>query len=235
MLYEKEILRITSPGIAILAGLLMSGCNSDVPKAHGFESIKIDVKENRDVHFFECPCDFHFNNEALARIENVLKKARGEGVENIAFTLISNRSIPFAIQEKTRKLMYEMMHKYHFLRTRIKNMGICVYEEAKVGVRIDVLQYEITQPNCSIWSEHIGDIDSDKDLPKYGTTERYNMGEMIANKADIISPREYAGHAVTSAIAAVSSLSTAGGGGVAAATTSSVGSSNSKGIGSSIK
>jgi hypothetical protein len=221
MFYEKKqkFSKIMFSTIIIFAGLLMNGCESNPRKIHGLESIKVDVKEHRDVHFFECSNNFNFDSKTLLRIENILKKARGEGVENISFTLISNQSIPFAIQEKIRKLMYEIMHKYHFLKSRIKNMGICVYEEAKIGVRIDLLQYEITQPDCSIWSEYIGDIDSKKNLPKYGTAEKYNMGEMIANKADFISPREYVGHEVKSAMAATSSVATGGG---TAATTSTI-------------
>jgi hypothetical protein len=219
--YEKKKLKIAFPGAIILGGLLMSGCDSNSYQFHGFESANVNVKENRDVHFFECSNGFYLSGEILLQIEGVLKKARGEGMENIAFTLISNRSIPFAIQEKTKKLMYEIMHKYHFLRSRIKDMGICVYEEAKTGIRIDILQYEVTPPNCSLWSEHIGDIDSSKDLPKYGTAEKYNMGEMIANKADFLSPREYAGQEVRNAIAATSAAGTTGGGSSPPSTTAS--------------
>jgi type IV pilus biogenesis protein CpaD/CtpE len=210
---KQKFYRIIFP--IIIAGLLMNGCNNNCQtrlKTHGMESIKMDIKENRDVYFFECSKDFYFDNEILQKIEGILKKARGESVDNVAFTFISNRSIPFEIQEKTRKLMYEIMHKYHFLRSRIIDAGICVYDGAKTGVRIDILQYEITQPDCSMWSENIGDLDNDKDLPKYGASAKYNMGEMIANKADFISPREYPGQEVRSAIASASS----GDGGAAA-------------------
>ncbi|MDR2067706.1 MAG: CpaD family pilus assembly lipoprotein, partial [Holosporaceae bacterium] len=122
---------------------------------------------------------------------------------------ISNKLIPLKLQEKAKKQILFLAGKNGFLDSRVVNSGICVYKDAKVGVRLDVLKYEAKGPDCDTWSEYIGDTDSNKHLPKLGASGSYNLVEMIANKADLVAPRKYKG---TDAKSSIDALSASGSG-----------------------
>ncbi|MDR0753495.1 MAG: CpaD family pilus assembly lipoprotein, partial [Holosporaceae bacterium] len=93
------------------------------------------------------------------------------------------------------------------------NFGTCIYKDARTGIRIDILKYDVKKPNCNQWVEYIGDTDTNKNLPKYGAAVTCNMIEMIANKADFIAPREYKGSEAKSAVAAIGTTGSSNGGG----------------------
>jgi type IV pilus biogenesis protein CpaD/CtpE len=160
---------------------------------HVPETTMLEVKENKISHFFGVNQDFVLPESELYRIRTLLQLARANDVENAGFLLISGNPISIQQQEKVKKQILRAMHLCGFGDSRIIDSGICIYRDAKNGVRIDALKYDLKMPNCDTWSEYIGDINTDKPLPRFGASISYNLGEMIANKADIIIPREYKG------------------------------------------
>jgi type IV pilus biogenesis protein CpaD/CtpE len=194
------------------ASLFLTGCEKQYLPNDGYipEIIKINAREIKKVYFFGCSSDFNMDPGPLQAVDQLLKDVHDEDASNIGFMLISNQSISAETQEKVRKQLYEVLHKHGFINSRIINGGTCVYEDAKTGVRIDILKYKTEEPDCSKWSEYIGDTDTNKNLPKYGASDTYNIIEMIANKADFVAPRKYKGPEAKSSIAATTGTNSGG-------------------------
>ncbi|MDR2781783.1 MAG: CpaD family pilus assembly lipoprotein [Holosporaceae bacterium] len=208
--------------------LLLIGCEKQYLANDGYvpETIEIEAKEVKDVHFFATPRNFVLDKPTTEAVNKLLKDARAEGIENIGFMLTSDRVITVETQEKAKKQISQLMIKHGFLNSRIINSGACVYKDAKVGFRIDILRYDVKEPNCSTWSEYIGDLDTNKHMPKYGAAAAYNLIEMISNKADFVSPRKYSGPEVSAAVNAARIKSSGGGGGGGSSSGSSAASSS---------
>jgi type IV pilus biogenesis protein CpaD/CtpE len=197
---------------AVIGLLFCGGCEKQYLPDDGYisEDNEIDAKEHKCVHFFRTGRDFNFSAATVAKMNKILRNTRSKGIGNIGFMLVSNQIIPLKLQEKAKKQIYFLTSKNGFMDSRVVDSGICVYKDAKVGVRLDVLKYEAKGPNCDVWSEYIGDADSNKHLPKLGASGAYNLVEMIVNKADLIAPRKYKGADAKSSIDALSSTGSTG-------------------------
>ncbi|MDR1982832.1 MAG: CpaD family pilus assembly lipoprotein [Holosporaceae bacterium] len=196
----------------IVMMLLLPGCEKQYLADDGYipEVVEINAQENRKVHFFKSSADFDLQHTTIADIEKLLKTVRSEGLDNIGFMLISNGPILMENQKRAKKQIRQLMYKHGFINSRIVDLGICVHKKARVGIRIDVLRYDVQEVDCNPWSEYVGDIDTNKHLPKHGTAIAYNTIEMIANKADFVAPRKYKGSDAKSAIAAIGASSGSG-------------------------
>jgi type IV pilus biogenesis protein CpaD/CtpE len=204
----------------------MSGCEKQMESTDCYrpEIAHIDVEESRDVHFFECPKTFDLSASTFVKIEDLLRKKRGDGIENLSFMLISNSDIPFDIQKKIKRRLYSIIAKHGFIKSRTIYAGTCTYDNAKTGLRLDILKYNVRLPNAARWAEYIGDTDTHKNLPKYRCSDIYNLEMMIANPADLVAPRQYCGQAVKDALSAIGLTSSGGSsGGAPANRTSAVG------------
>lgn len=212
MLEEK--LNIKFKYLPLLSALiLMSACDNQVTDDDRYipEFATIDSEEQCEHHLFLCDSNFNFSNATIAEIEALLKDTRATGIDNIDFMIMSNTPVPVETQVRVKDQVRSLMYKHGFIRSRVIDKGVCVYKDAKPGIRIGILQYKVKEPNCDLWSEYIGDTDTNKNLPKYGVSHAYNLEEMIANKADFSAPREYQGTRASDAISALGS--TKGGGG----------------------
>lgn len=219
-------------GLAVLT-LVTTGCEKQYLADDGYtpEEYTVDITENKKINFFGTSENFGLSESTVQQIENLLKETRSKGIENISFMLVSDKPVPANVYQATREKMLGLMRRHGFLESRIVDSGMCVYSDAKRGVRIDVLQYDVQEPDCSQWSEYIGDTDTNKNLPKYGVSEIYNLEQMIANKADLIAPRTYKGQRTQDAITAAG-LS-AGGSSTPGSSSSSSSSSSGSSSGSS--
>ncbi|MDR0556122.1 MAG: CpaD family pilus assembly lipoprotein [Holosporaceae bacterium] len=229
---RSERLKIVNATTSLAAGLLLlCGCEKQYLANDGYvpEIVHVEAKENKKNYFFGTSGSFELTHDIVDAIVEVLKKARSTGVDNIGFRLISDRSIPLKIQENLRKQLSNLMCRHGFLRSRIVDSGTCIYRDAKAGIRIEVLTYDVKEPDCSLWSEYIGDIDTNKHLPKFGAAYTYGLLEQIANKADLVTPRKYRGQDTLDAIAAAKagSSSSGGGGSSSPSSSASAGSSGS--------
>jgi type IV pilus biogenesis protein CpaD/CtpE len=195
----------------LMASVLL-GCEKQYLADDGYvpEVVKIDTKETRKVYFFKSSTDFNLHEDTIANIEKILKDVRSTGISNIGFMLVSNRSIPVNIQKRVKKQVRQLICKNDFMNSRVMDFGACVYQNARVGIRIDALKYDVREIDCSVWSEYIGDTDTNKNMPKYGASIAYDLSEMIANKADFIAPRKYEGSDAKSAIAVIEGSSNSG-------------------------
>ena len=213
----------------VAMGALLSGCEHQylADDGHFRETPVVDATENKQTHFLPCGADFSISASLRSQIEKILKDARGQDITNIGFMLVSKQSIPLETQEKVRNTLKQLMRENGFISSRIVDSGIAVYDDARTGIRIDVLSYHVTDPDVGTWTEYDGDCDSNKQLPKYGTSDVYNLGLMIANKADLISPRKYKGQEVDGAIAALSSSGSSSSGSSSSSSSSSSGDSSS--------
>ena len=197
-----------------LSVLMISGCGQDMyPKREG-KTVKGYPKlvstENRNIKFFQCSENFEIPQGGEAKISEFLKEVKGDGRDNISFTIISNKQLSSEVQEKIRETVQKLMYKEGFIQSRIVDSGVCVYREATPGIRIDALDYTLTDPDVSEWDDPIGDCDVAKQAPRFGHAGMYNLSKMIANKADISNPRTYRGQATADAISAISSGSSGG-------------------------
>lgn len=189
-------------------GLLLTGCSNDSELKGEYSWIdSIDIKEEKVPNFFNVNADFELSSLDHAALERLLKNAKGKGIENIRFMIISNTSVPKDKQQAMSEYLRTQMSKAGFISSRIVDSGVCIYKDAKKGVRIDILKYSIDRTNVDLWNEKVGDCDVEKNMPRYGASNNYNLEEMIANKADLISPRKYAGQRTDAAINAVSTIS----------------------------
>ncbi|MDR0580745.1 MAG: CpaD family pilus assembly lipoprotein [Holosporaceae bacterium] len=200
--------------IFFAVSLFLAGCKKQYLPNDGYipEVIRIDAQEVKKSYFFGCSQRFNVNPNFWEAIDKFLEDVHREE-DNIGFMLLSHQSIPVEIQEKVKNQLYALMYKHGFIGSRIINFGICIYKDAKTGIRIDVLKYDVKKPNCNQWVEYIGDTDTNKNLPKYGAAGTYNMIEMIANKADFAAPRKYKGAEAKTAITAIGSASGGSSGG----------------------
>ena len=195
--------------------ILMSACDKQVKVEDGYipEFAAIDSQEQCEHHLFLCDSNFNFSDATIAEIEALLKNTRATGIDNIDFMIMANAPVPVETQVRVKEQIRALMYKHGFIRSRVIDKGVCVYKDAKPGIRIGILQYKVKEPNCDLWSEYIGDTDTNKNLPKYGVSHVYNLEEMIANKADFSAPREYQGTRAGDAIGAISSIKNSSGSG----------------------
>lgn len=200
--------------IYTLAGLLLTaGCSeqniNEQQKPFMFNREEAKVTENQQVHFVSTSNSFELSPAVVKQIVEILNKAKSQNIENIGFMCVSNQPVANSVHNSVRSQLTSLLMKHGFMSSRIIDSGVCVYKGAQYGIRINMLKYDITEPDCSVWDESIGDIDHDKDMPKFGVAHVYNFEQMIANSADIIAPRTYKGQKAQDAIKATNS----GGGG----------------------
>lgn len=196
--------------LSILAILALAGCNSPQPTeddVHILEIVDVTIQEKRDVHFFNTNSNFDISPDVTKKIEDVLTKTRKKNIDNVGIMLISPKPITEQVYNKAKSQLVDLIRKNGFLDSRIKDAGLSIYDGANYGIRVDGLEYEITDPNCDKWDTTIGDVNTDKSLPKYGVAQAYNLAQMIANKADLMSPRTYKGPSTEAAISALSTTS----------------------------
>lgn len=216
-----------------ICGLILCGCDN-LDTSNKFdqslpENEILQVTETRDVTFFECSKDFSLPSKEIIKLNQLLKTSRAAGKTNIAFRLISGHHIPRTTQMRVKEQIYSIMRKQGFIDSRIRYMAPCIYKGAIPSLRIDILNYDVNDIDCSKWRESIGDIDTKKSLPKYGYAGAYNLNEMIVNKADLMDPKEYKGMPALEAVYLMSKESSSGGD----SSGSSSSSSSSSGLSSS--
>lgn len=206
--------------------LILTGCSSESKSGSfgGFEEVKINITENRITHFFGVDNNFQLSVSDQERLEKLLKDSKGEGIENVGFMIVSNSPVLTAQKKAVSDQVKSKMIRAGFLESRIVDSGVCIYKDAKKGIRVDILKYDLQRTDISLWSDYIGDCDTDKSLPHYGRATNYNMEEMVSNSADLISPRKYKGQKTESAISAMSEMGSSSGG----SSSSSVSNSSSK-------
>ena len=211
--------------------LILTGCSSESrPTSFGdFEEAKIDITENRVTHFFSVNNNFEMSASDLVKLEKLLKDSKGEGIENVGFMIVSNSPVLTAQKKAFSDQVKSKMIRAGFLESRIVDSGVCIYKDAKKGIRVDILKYDLQRTDVNLWNDYIGDCDMEKSLPRYGQAMNYNMEEMISNSADLIAPRKYKGQKTESAISAMGEMGSSSGGG----SSSSSGSSSSKSSSSS--
>ncbi|MBQ7674813.1 MAG: hypothetical protein IJT36_09965 [Alphaproteobacteria bacterium] len=198
----------------ISALFLINGCDKQVKVEDGYtpEFAAIEAEEQGEQYLFQCGSSFDLSEATCVSIEDLLKSARAVEVENVEFMIISNAPVLLAVQKKVKSRIRSLMYKHGFIKSRIIDKGVCVYKDAQPGVRIGLLRYKVKEPNCNQWNEYIGDTDVSKNLPKYGVSAVYNLEEMIANKADFVSPRTYSGTRVDTALSGMGVTTSSGGG-----------------------
>jgi type IV pilus biogenesis protein CpaD/CtpE len=207
----------SAASFAIAVGLLLCGCDKQRqyrPKNDDYvpETSRIETREVKRVYFFVTPPNFEISPSTATSMGRVLREAHNTGIENVGYLLVSNQPITAKIQDRARNQIHRVMCENGFISSRISDSGVCVYNDAKVGIRIEILRYDVKEPDCSIWSEYIGDIDTSKNLPKYSASTAYNMAQMISNKGDLVMPRKYKGQETSKAIAAMGKAGSSGGG-----------------------
>ena len=214
---------------------LLVGCEGD-PNTNNtlIKELTIDVSENKTSHFFPIDVNSEQSSDNIEIIDSLLKDTYGCGIENIGFMIVSDKVVSEEQRAKLSSQVISRMKKAGFLDSRIVDSGICVYPNAKRGIRIDVLKYDLKKPDTS-WKHSIGDCDTNKDLPAYGTSSLWNFEEMVANKADLIAPRKYRGQNTDAAVAAISEITngSSSSGGSSGSSSSSSGSSSSSSSSSS--
>jgi len=187
--------------------LLLTGCSHEIEDmaSYSYAEKNVDIKESKTSHFFAVDSNFQMSDEGKAKLSQLLKDSKGRGIENVGFIIVSDS--PVAKTERTvlSNQVRSQMEKAGFLDSRIIDSGICVYKDAKKGVRVDILKYDLKRSTFDEWDDPIGDCDLEQNLPNWSKATNYNMEEMIANPADLISPRKYKGQKATDAISAISS------------------------------
>lgn len=188
--------------------LLLSGCSERSALPEDYEYPKIDITENKTSHFFATDNEFVISNADKEKLKKLLRDSKGEGIENIGFIIVSNSPVLKSQKSVLSSQIKSLMIKAGFLESRIVDSGVCIYKDAKKGVRVDVLKYDLNRTDIGLWTESTGDCDFEKALPNYGKAMNYNMEEMIANSADLIAPRKYKGQRVTDTLNAIGSIGT---------------------------
>lgn len=193
--------------LAVLIGL--AGCSGRKPSVDNsrVETTYLEAKEGRVSHFFETFDNFTLSESQVAELETVLRDMKAHGETNIGIALMSSKIVPDNIQEKAKQTLRGIMYRHGFLDSRIVDSGLVMYETAKTGIRVDVLKYKTKSLYTGLWRQSPGDHSIHRDLPQYGVATASNFGEMIANTADVISPRKYKGQKAADAIAAIGSSS----------------------------
>jgi len=194
-------------------GLLLVGCSSEKEKSSvaAYEEPEINITECKFSHFFKVDNNFRMSNAEKAKLDKLLKDSKGEGIENVGFMIVSNSPVLKTQKSELLAQVKSQMIRAGFLESRIIDSGICMYKDAEKGVRVDILKYDLHRTETDPWTESTGDCDFEKDLPDYGKSTNYNLEELIANNADLISPRRYKGQRTEDAINAVSSGGSSGG------------------------
>ena len=188
--------------------LILTGCSEkEITSISDFEETKIDITENKTSRFFAVNNNFELSASDVAKLEKLLRDSKGEGIENVGFMIVSNSPVLPAQKKALSEQVKSKMIRAGFLESRIVDSGICIYKDAKKGIRVDVLKYDLQKTNVDLWDDSVGDCDTEKPLPRYGSAMNYNTEEMISNRADLISPRKYKGQKVDQAINAMNSSS----------------------------
>ena len=156
--------------------------------------------------------NFQMSSVDKAKLEKLLRDSKGEGIENIGFMIVSDSPVLKDQKAKISSQVKSQMIRAGFLESRIVDSGICVYKDAKKGIRVDILKYDLHRTEIDLWTDSVGDCDIEKDLPNYGKAANYNFEEMIANSADLISLRRYKGQRTQNAIKAVGDVASSSGG-----------------------
>lgn len=194
--------------------LILTGCSErEFTSLSDFDETEIDITENKTSHFFAVNSNFEMSAGDLAKLEKLLKDSKGEGIENVGFMIVSNSPVLTAQKKSISERVKSKMMRAGFLDSRIVDSGVCIYKDAKKGVRVDVLKYDLQRTDTNLWDDSIGDCDTEKPLPSYRKATNYNLEEMIANSADLIAPRKYKGQKIEQAIKAMSGTGSSGGGG----------------------
>lgn len=194
----------------IAMGSLLIGCSCPTRSQNLRDPIELEGAESKNSTFFATNSNFEFSPETISQIHKLLKSSKSKGVGNVGFMCISNSPVGESKQEAVKKQIYAIICANGFIKSRITNSGFCNYASAQNGVRIDILKYKLDMPNCDPWDTGIGDVDVHKSIPKHGASSAYNLSQMIANKADIVSPRKYNGQQASAAIGAISGGSSGG-------------------------
>lgn len=188
--------------------LLLAGCSERSASPENYEYPKIDITENKTSHFFATDNEFVISDADIEKLKQLLRDSKGEGIENIGFMIISDSPILKSQKSALTSQVKSLMIRAGFLESRIVDSGICIYKDAKKGIRVDVLKYDLNRTDTDLWTDSVGDCDFEKELPNYGKAMNYNMEEMVANSADLIAPRKYKGQRVTDALSAIGSTGT---------------------------
>ncbi len=201
--------------------LLLTGCSEkETTVGRDLEWPSINITENKTSHFFSVNNDFQMSNADNERLVKLLRDSKGEGIENIGFMIISDSPVLKDQKIGLSNQVKSKMLRAGFLESRIIDSGTCIYKDAKKGVRVDVLKYDLQKTDVDLWNDSIGDCNLEKPLPKYGNAMNYNMEEMIANKADLIAPRKYKGQRTELAISAMNDMGSFSGGGSSSSSSS---------------
>ncbi len=187
--------------------LLLTGCSREIDDmaSYSYAEKNIDIKESRTSHFFAVDDNFQMSEEDQVKLVKLLKDSKGRGIENVSFMITSNSPVAKAERVVLSNQVRTQMEKAGFLDSRIIDSGICIYKDAKKGVRVDILKYDLKRSTFDEWDDPIGDCDLEQNLPNYSKATNYNLEEIVANPADLISPRKYKGQKATDAIKAISS------------------------------
>lgn len=186
--------------------LLLTGCCEKSALPEDYEYPKINITENKTSHFFATNNEFAISDADIEKLKKLLRDSKGEGIENIGFMIVSNSPILKPQKSALSSQVKSLMMKAGFLESRIVDSGICIYKDAKKGIRIDILKYDLRKTDTDVWTDYVGDCDFEKRLPNYGKAMNYNMEEMVANSADLIAPRKYKGQRVVDALGAIGSI-----------------------------
>ena len=188
--------------LSTICCLILSGCsqssNSRVSQLP--EELATEVRNH---HLFQLPAGAAVTRDMINNIISELKTERGNGIENVSFMIVTKNPISSEQQAKMSRQITEALMHAGFMESRIINSGACFYADATDHVRVDALNYENANLGSGEWDTSIGDCDEQKDIPQYGYSEKYNLTQMIANKADLVSPRIYKGQEIEASIKAM--------------------------------
>ena len=188
--------------LSTICCLILSGCSqsSNSRVAQLPDELATEVRNH---HLFQLSAGNTVTREMINNIISELKTERGKGIENVSFMIVTKNPISSEQQAKMSRQITEALLHAGFMESRIINSGACFYADATDHVRVDALNYESANLGSGEWNTSIGDCDEDKDIPQYGYSEKYNLTQMIANKADLVSPRIYKGQEIEASIKAM--------------------------------
>ncbi|MDR2794322.1 MAG: CpaD family pilus assembly lipoprotein [Holosporaceae bacterium] len=192
--------------------LLMVGCEKQYKVDDGYvhEFAEINVVKHINSLFFPLNEHKNFSPSVRRTMKKFLGDAKKNGIENIAFFIISPPVLSDDLQQIIKKQVLAIAYKSGFMASRISYDGTLQSKGSEIGVSIETLKYALQEPDCSTWSEYVGDTDTNKDLPRFGAADRHNLKEMIANEADLATPRKYKGPRTQNAITAMNAMNTSG-------------------------
>ncbi|MDR2681509.1 MAG: CpaD family pilus assembly lipoprotein [Holosporaceae bacterium] len=193
--------------------LLLAGCEKQYKADDGYvhEIPEITVQKSKNISLFSWSQEKKFPSDVFKKMLIFLHGAKEDGIENIAISIFFPSAVSDEKKEKIKKQVWASAYEAGFIASRILDAGVFSSEDQDIKVYIDLLKYDLQEPDCSLWSEYIGDMDTNKDLPKFGAADRYNLKEMIANGADLVTPRKYKGPHTKNAINAIGTSTTSTG------------------------